>query len=118
VPPARRASKSTRGALGAKNDAVPGATGSTRANAERRFAVPIAYLAQLPRWLPFLVVVAIVLVAAFVGGVAGGVLLVVVAGLLAVLAYMSWPALPPQGRLIRVAAIGMVVIATVLMIRG
>jgi uncharacterized protein DUF6703 len=116
-PTARRTPKRTRGALGASDRPVRASVpGSGRAAAERHLAFPVAYIAQLPRWLPFLVVVALVLVAGFVGGVVGGVLLLVVAALLGALAYLSWPTLPPAGRGLRVAAIAMVTLAAVLLV--
>ncbi len=66
---------------------------------------PVAYLRALPRWLP-----PIVLGVLFVGGLAvrgwaGAVLLLVVTVFLAWLAALSWPALQPPTRALRVLAV-------------
>jgi branched-subunit amino acid transport protein AzlD len=55
-----------------------------RQSIERLSLRPAAYLRQLPRWLPPVVIAAL-----FVGG----------------LAVLSWPALAPQTRLLRVVAL-------------
>jgi hypothetical protein len=73
-----------------------------RQSVEQASLKPAAYLQQLPRWLiPVLVAVL------FVGGIAvrgwlGAALLLVVTAFLAWLAALSWPALGPQGRALRV----------------
>lgn len=88
---------------------TPGASPARRA-VERRSAAPLALLYQLPRWaLP--IGMAVVLIAGLaVSGVIGAVLLLVLAVFLGWLAYISWPSLSGQARLLRVAA-GLVLIA-------
>jgi hypothetical protein len=76
-----------------------------RQSIERLSLRPAAYLRHLPRWLP-----PVVLAALFIGGLAvhgwgGAVMLVIVTAFLAWLAVLSWPALPPQTRLLRVLAL-------------
>ena len=76
-----------------------------RQSIERLSVRPAAYLRLLPRWLP-----PVVLAALFIGGLAvrgwgGAVLLLIVTAFLAWLAALSWPALQPQTRLLRVLAL-------------
>jgi hypothetical protein len=76
-----------------------------RQSIERLSLRPAAYLRHLPRWLP-----PVVLAALFIGGLAvhgwgGAVLLLLVTAFLAWLAVLSWPALSPQTRLLRVLAL-------------
>lgn len=88
---------------------TPGASPARQA-VERRSAAPLALLYQLPRWaLP--IGLAVVLIAGLaVGGVIGAVLLLALAVFLAWLAYLSWPSLGGQARVLRVAA-GLVLLA-------
>ena len=76
-----------------------------RRSLERSSATLLLYLRQLPRWLPPLVLAAL-LVTGLAVPVWGAVALLVVAAFLSWLAALSWPALSSQGRLLRAAAIG------------
>lgn len=85
---------------------VPQQSPQIRQSIERLSLRPAAYLRLLPRWLP-----PVVLAALFVGGLAvhgwgGAAMLLVVTVFLAWLAVLSWPALAPQTRLLRVVAVG------------
>jgi len=81
-------------------DAAPG-----RQSVERRTAAILVYLHQLPGWV-FPVVTAVLLVAGLaVRGPVGAVLLCLLAAVLSLLAYVSWPRLAALGRAGRVAAI-------------
>jgi hypothetical protein len=76
-----------------------------RQSIERLSLRPAAYLRHLPRWLP-----PVVLAALFIGGLGvhgwgGAVMLLIVTAFLAWLAVLSWPALAPQTRLLRVLAL-------------
>lgn len=84
-----------------------------RAAVERRVAVPLAYAAHLPRWLILGIVIAPALLALFVQGIVGAIALGLLALLLGLLSYVSWPAVPPQGRILRLATIGLVIVAAV-----
>lgn len=88
---------------------TPGASPARQA-VERRSAAPLALLYQLPRWaLP--IGLAVVLIAGLAtGGVIGAVLLLALAVFLGWLAYLSWPSLGGQARVLRVAA-GLVLVA-------
>lgn len=82
---------------------TPGASDSRRA-LERSSARVLLYLRQLPRWLPPVVLAALLLAGLTVHGPVGAVALVLVAAFLGWLAALSWPRLSPPGRLLRVAA--------------
>lgn len=80
---------------------------------ERRSAAPLAWLATRPRWVPFLVVLALLLGGLFAPPPVGLVLLVVLALLLGWLSYLAWPRLPPGGRLARLAVLALVLVVAV-----
>ena len=80
----------------------PGA--GMRQTVERWSAAPLVFLHQLPRWVLPLALVGL-LIAGMVGtGWVGASAMLVLAALLAWLAYLSWPSTPLSGRLLRVAA--------------
>jgi hypothetical protein len=74
-----------------------------RQSIERLSLRPAAYLRHLPRWLPPVAVAILFVGGIAVHGWAGAAMLLVVACFVAWLAVLSWPALGPQGRLLRVA---------------
>jgi hypothetical protein len=78
---------------------------SGRDAAQRRSAVPLTYLRQLPpSILPVLTAVLLVAGLAFKGP-GGAAVLVVLVAFLGWLAYLSWPRVGPAGRLLRVIII-------------
>jgi O-antigen ligase len=85
--------------------APPRPPSDARRAAERRSAVPLIYLRQLPSWLPPVVLAALLVTGLVVRGWGGTVALCLVAALLGWLAYLSWPALGSRGRLGRTAAV-------------
>jgi hypothetical protein len=62
----------------------------------------LARLRLAPRWLTFVVMLGLVVGGLFAGPPLGPVLLLVLAGLIAWLTYLSWPVLSGNGRLSRV----------------
>ncbi len=76
-----------------------------RQSIERLSLRPAAYLRALPRWLPPVVIAALFVAGLAVHGWGGAAMLLLIAVFLAWLAVLSWPALPPQTRLLRVAAL-------------
>ena len=80
---------------------------------EQRSATLLAWLATRPRWLPFVIVLALLLGGLFAPPVLGAALLVVLLLLLGWLTFLSWPKLPPGGRLARLAVLALVVLAVV-----
>jgi hypothetical protein len=66
------------------------------------------FLARLPRALPGLLVIGLVAGGLLAPPAVGGVLLLVVAVLLAWLVFLSWPALRPPAKAVRLLVIAMV----------
>jgi hypothetical protein len=92
---------------------TPGA-GAARRAVERRSARILLLAHQLPRWL-VPAALAILLVAGLaLPGLAGAVALAVLAVALGWFAYLSWPAVSSQGRLLRTAAIMVVLLLAVI----
>ena len=72
-------------------------------------SVPVlTRLATLPPWLPFLLMLALILVGGFVGGIVGTVLIGLAALVVAWLLYLAWPRLTPPERLMAVAVLALV----------
>ena len=90
---------------------------SFRTRLEQRSAAPLVYLRSLPRVVPPLLLIVVAGVGLVVEGVLGAVLLLVVAAFLTWLAVLSWPLLEPSARLLRFAAIALIVVAALLMLR-
>ena len=80
---------------------------------EQRSAAPLAWLATRPRWVPFLLVVALLLGGLFAPPVLGVALLVLLLLLVGWLTYLAWPQLAGGGRLARLAVLALVVLAVV-----
>lgn len=76
-----------------------------RQSIERLSLRPAAYLRALPRWLPPMVIAALFVAGLAVRGWGGAAMLLVVTIFLAWLAVLSWPALQPPTRILRVLAI-------------
>lgn len=81
---------------------------------EQRSATPLLWAHQLPAWLIPLLAVGLLVAGLAVRGWAGAAALVAVAALLGWLAALSWPRLSAQGRLLRIAAVAVVLAAAVL----
>lgn len=77
---------------------------------ERRSAAPLALLYQLPRWVLPIVLAGLLVAGLALGGVAGAAIILVLTAFLGWLAYLSWPSVGGQARLLRVAA-GLVLVA-------
>jgi len=95
---------------------TPGASGS-RLAVERSSARPLLFLRQLPWWLPLIVVLALMITGFVVPGWIGAVALVLVAGFLAWLAFISWPRVNIPGRVLRITAVACMLGAAVLQAR-
>ena len=86
---------------------TPGASPGRRSG-EQASARPLAFLHQLPAWVPPVLAVALLIGGLAVRGPAGAVALVLMAAALAWLAFVSWPQASGGGRLGRVVAIACV----------
>jgi hypothetical protein len=75
---------------------------------ERRSAAPLTWLSTRPRWLPFLLVLALLLGGLFAPPAIAVVLLLALALLVAWLTYLAWPKLEPTGRLSRLLVLVLV----------
>ena len=80
-----------------------------RAAVERRSAVFLVFLQQLPRWVLLAVAAGLLLIGMIGNGWPGAVALLLLAVFLGWFAYLSWPALDVPFRLMRVAAVGVLV---------
>ena len=85
----------------------------TRRSFEQRMGPLVVLLSGLPRAVPFLVVAALLVSGLLVQGAVGGVLLLVLALLLTTLLALSWPALHPGPRVLRVGVVGLVAVRAV-----
>lgn len=96
---------------------TPGAS-PFRAAVERRSAVFVVFLRRLPRAVPGLVVIGLVALGLIAPGAVGGIALLAVALLLTWLVFLSWPAVPPPGRVIRLVVVALVVAYAIVRLRG
>lgn len=78
---------------------------NTRRSLENASVKPIAFLRQLPPWVAPIALAGLFVAGAFARGWIGAVALFLVAAFVAWLASLSWPALRPLGRLLRLAII-------------
>ena len=76
---------------------------------ETRSATVVVWLRSLPRALPGLIVVGLLVAALLAPPVVSALALLVVALLLAWLTFLSWPAVPAQGRAVRLVVLAIVV---------
>ncbi|WP_286990382.1 DUF6703 family protein [Thermomonospora sp. CIF 1] len=89
-----------------------------RETIERRSAVPVVFLHRLPVWMPLLAVLALLAVGMVGTGWLAAAALGALAALLAWFAYLNWPVLGLGGRMLRVAALAVLVAAAVRRIIG
>lgn len=85
---------------------------------ERRSSAPLTWLSTRPRWLPFALVLALLLGGLFAPTAIALVLLAVLVVLLAWLTYLAWPKLEQSGRLTRLVVLGLVVYVAATRIAG
>jgi hypothetical protein len=79
--------------------------GSLRTSIERVSAPTLVRLSRLPRMLPFLVMLALIVAGLLIHGPAGFALIMLGVLFLLWLLYLGWPALAPVERLMRVAVV-------------
>ena len=79
-----------------------------RRRVERSSAAPLTWLATRPRWLPFLLVLVLLLGGLLAPVLVAVALLVALVLLLVWLTYLAWPKLDPSGRLTRLLVLALV----------
>ncbi|MEP7056052.1 MAG: DUF6703 family protein [Actinomycetota bacterium] len=92
---------------------TPGAS-AFRHSVERRSATALLFLRSMPKALPPLVVVGLLAGGVLLLGLAAALCFGAVAALFGWLLFLSWPALAPQARLVRLAVLAMMVAGIVL----
>jgi hypothetical protein len=91
---------------------TPGAS-ETRQAVERVSARPLFFLVHLPKWVPMVVALGLLITGFIVPGLLGAAALLLVAIFLGWLAYMSWPRINTSGRIMRVIAMACMVVLIV-----
>ncbi|AXH94985.1 DUF6703 family protein [Ornithinimicrobium avium] len=79
--------------------------GPTRRRVEQASLPALELLARLPVWLPFLVLLLLMVGGGFLGGVVGWVLVGVALAFILWLLYLSWPRLSTVDRVMRLAVL-------------
>ncbi|MGD8199856.1 DUF6703 family protein [Ornithinimicrobium sp. W1679] len=87
--------------------------GRLRYAVEQRSLPALTRLARLPVWLPFLVLLATMLLGGFLGGVVGWVLVGLALAFILWLLYLSWPRLTTVERLMRGTVLLLFAVVTV-----
>ncbi len=80
-----------------------------RRRVELRAGPAVVLLGRLPKVVPFLVVLVLLVAGLLVKGPVGALLLGVLVLLLSLITFLAWPALQPQGRVIRVVVLALVI---------
>ena len=80
---------------------------------EQQAGPAVVLVSRLPRVVPFLLVAVLLVAGLLLQGLLGAVLLLLLAALLSVLLALSWPALLPAARLLRLAVVALVVVRAV-----
>ncbi|HYB85802.1 MAG TPA: DUF6703 family protein [Streptosporangiaceae bacterium] len=91
---------------------TPGASG-TRQAVERSSARLLFFLAHLPRWVPMVVALGLLITGFVVPGLFGAAALLLVAIFLGWLCYLSWPRINTSGRAMRVLAMACMAVLVV-----
>lgn len=84
-----------------------------RRRVELRAGPLVVLLSRLPKVVPFLVVLGLLVAGLLAQGAAGALLLGVLTLLLAVLLYLAWPALHPQPRMLRLLIVVLVAVRAI-----
>lgn len=87
--------------------------GPLRRRIEQASLPALEQLARLPVWLPFLVLLLLMIGGGFLGGVVGWVLVGVAVAFIVWLLYLSWPRLTTVDRVMRVAVLLLFAVVTV-----
>lgn len=93
-----------------------GSPGPFRSAVERASSPVLTRLARLPVWLPFLILLVLLLGGGFLGGPVGWVLVGLALAFILWLFYLSWPQLSGVDRLMRIAVLAVFVAATLVLL--
>jgi hypothetical protein len=85
-----------------------------RRTVEERSAGLLLSLHRLPRWVPFVLVLALAVVGLLAHGAPAGIAIIVVFLFASWLTYLAWPLLNSSARLVRVAVLVLLLAAAVL----
>ena len=86
---------------------------------ERRSALPLVFLRQMPAWAVPLLLAGLLVAGLALRGWPGAVLLGVLAVIIGWLGYLSWPVLSPPGRVMRVLMfVAVLLVAAAAALRG
>ena len=85
-----------------------------RRTVEERSAVLLLFLRQLPRWVPFVVMLAAALGGLLGHGAPAAFAIIVVFLFVGWLTYLAWPVLTPPARLARAVVLALLVAAAIL----
>lgn len=97
----------------APSDPPRTAPGPVRRRVEQASLPALTVLARLPVWLPFLVLLLLLLGGGFLGGPVGWVLVCSALVFIMWLLYLSWPRLTPVERVMRLAVLLLFAVVTV-----
>jgi hypothetical protein len=89
-----------------------------RRTVERHSVAPLTWLSSRPKWVPFAIVLVLLLGGLFLPVAAAVLLLVALALFLGWLTYLAWPKLDSGGRLVRLLILALVVFVLVQRLRG
>lgn len=93
-------------------------TSPLRRAVELRSTGPLTWLATRPRWVPFVLVLALLVGGLFAPPAVAAVLLVVLALFVGWLTYLAWPKLDTSGRLTRLLVLALVLYVLVSRVVG
>lgn len=91
---------------------LPGRPGPVRRGVEQASLPALERLARLPVWLPFLVLLVLMVGGGFLGGPVGWTLVGLALAFILWLLYLSWPRLTTVDRVMRVAVLLLFVVVT------
>lgn len=90
-----------------------GRPGPLRHRVEQSSRPALEQLARLPVWLPFLVLLLLMVGGGFLGGPIGWTLVGLALGFIVWLLYLSWPRLTTVDRVMRIAVLALFAVVTV-----
>jgi hypothetical protein len=84
-----------------------------RRRVEQRSSAALSRLSRFPTWLPLVVVLALTVAGLTIRGPLGALFLLVLAAVIGLLCYLSWPVLSGNARLVRVLVLALLLAAVI-----